>query len=268
MYEIVKRDDLTKGIVRISVSAERIAKKCRPGQFVMIRVSNNGERIPLTIYDYDKELGVIELVYQIVGVTTKKLSLLNVGDKIMDLLGPLGTPASKIISNNILAIAGGLGIVPLLSQIREYEKEKITAIYGASNMDSLVLKEELENYANATYYYTEDGSFGKKGFVTKDLEEMLKNNNFEQVLAIGPIPMMEAVVKITREFNIPTRVSLNPIMVDGTGMCGGCRVRVGTETKLACVDGPEFNGLFVDFDQLKNRVQMYEKRGHDCAIKK
>lgn len=267
MYEIVKRDDLTEDIVRINVKADRIAKKCSPGQFVMIRVSENGERIPLTIYDYDKELGLIRLVYQIVGVTTKKLSLLREGDKLLDLVGPLGTPASKIMSDNILVIAGGLGIAPVLSQIRKYKEKNITAIYGVRNRNSLVLKEELESYVNDAHYFTEDGSFGKKGFVTKGLDTLLKNNEFGQILAIGPIPMMESVVRIAKKFKIPTRVSLNPIMVDGTGMCGGCRVKIGEETKLACVDGPEFDGLLVDFDQLKSRVQMYDRRGHNCEIK-
>ncbi len=267
MYEIVKRDDLTKNIIRISVKADKIARKCNPGHFVMIRVSEDGERMPLTIYDYDKELGIIKLVYQIVGITTKKLSSLSVGSKILDLLGPLGTPASKILSNHILAIAGGVGIAPLLSQIREYRNKNITVLYGARNSQNLVLKDELENCVNNVSYYTEDGSFGEKGFVTKDLYTLIEKNSFGQILAIGPIPMMEAVVKIAKNFNVPTRVSLNPIMVDGTGMCGGCRVKIGTEIKLACMDGPEFDGLLVDFDLLKNRVQMYDERGRCSGIK-
>jgi len=267
MNKILRKQEHTNKIIRISVEASKIANKCKPGQFVMLRVSQNGERIPLTIYDFNRQEGSIELIYKVVGVTTRKLSYLNVNDYILDLLGPLGTPAKKISSEKILAIAGGMGIAPLLAQLREYKNKKINSIYGAENSSNLILKEELEGIVEKVYYYTNNGSFGETGFVTKNLEEIIKEFRPQKVIAIGPIPMMESVVAITKKYNLSTKVSLNPIMIDGTGMCGGCRVKIGKQTKLACIDGPEFEGLEVDFSQLKNRVKMFDERGHNCEFK-
>jgi ferredoxin--NADP+ reductase len=267
MYKIISRIDFNETIIKITILANQIAKKCRPGQFVMLRVSENGERIPLTIYNYDREKGTIDLIYQVVGVTTHKLSKLGVNDDILDLAGPLGTPVNEIDAKRILAIAGGLGIAPLLAQLRDYKQKNIISIYGAQSKSNLILKSELEGLSDKVFYYTNDGSFGKSGFVTKDLDKIIKDFNPQQVLAIGPIPMMESVVSITKKYNLSTRVSLNPIMIDGTGMCGGCRVKIGEETKLACVDGPEFEGLLVDFSTLKSRSKMFDESRHNCEIK-
>ncbi len=264
MYTIVEKEYLSPDIILIRVAAERIAKRYRSGQFVMVRVTKMGERIPLTVYNYNAEEGWIELVYQIVGLTTGKMAELNVGDALEDIAGPLGRPADLYEENNILAIAGGVGIAPLMAQMRDYRGRNITIIYGARDAEHLVLQAEVEELFPIVHYYTDDGSAGKKGFVTSDLEQLIRDNNYDRVLAIGPIPMMEAVVGITRKFNLPTEVSLNPIMVDGTGMCGGCRVTIGTETKLACVDGPGFDGLLVDFKELRMRNSMYDKGGRYC----
>ena len=267
MSLILLKEWLNENVVKLRVDSI-ISQKCKPGQFVMIRVSELGERIPLTIYDYSRHDNYIELIFQIVGVTTDKLSHLDVGDKIMDLLGPLGNPISSLKENKVLVVAGGLGIVPMLAHLKKVYAKTIDGIYGVKKQDSLVLLEELRECVSNLSIFTEDGSYGSKGYVSNDLAVMLTNQKYDHVIAIGPIPMMSAVVDITKRYNIPTSVSLNPIMVDGTGMCGGCRVKVSGEVKFACIDGPEFEGLEVDFDELIIRSNIYTERGHNCVCEK
>jgi ferredoxin--NADP+ reductase len=266
MNKIIEKEWLSSNIIRLRLESE-VSQKCKPGQFVIIRVSELGERIPLTIYNFDKSNNYIELVFQVVGVTTEKLSKLETGDFVLDLLGPLGTPVEKISGKKVLAIAGGLGIAPLLSQVKHISNSEIDTIYGARNRESLVLMDKLKEASQVIEVYTDDGSFGQKGRVTDNLNNLLAEKEYDQVLAIGPVPMMAAVSEITKMFNVPTRVSLNPIMVDGTGMCGGCRVTVANVVKFACVDGPDFDGHLVNFSELGTRLNMFNDRGHKCVIK-
>lgn len=270
MFKIVEKDLIAQDIYKLVVEAPLVAARARAGNFVIIRVTEVGERVPLTICNHDPKRGTLTLIVQAVGKSTKDLAGLQVGDGIRDLLGPLGTPTRIEDANRVVAVCGGIGVAPMLPLLREYRKRgtEILTIQGARTADLLVLRHEVEIVSDETIFVTDDGSCGVKGLVTDPLSELLqKGSNFDLAMAIGPARMMQAVCKVTKTFNLPTLVSLNSIMVDGTGMCGGCRVSIGGETKFTCVDGPDFDGHAVDFDELIMRQAYYrdeEKHAHEC----
>ena len=276
MFPIVEKEQLAATITRYVIKAPFIARKRKAGNFVMLRIDNRGERIPLTIADGDPVKGTITLIVQSIGKTTKQLSTLNVGDGILDLVGPLGNPTPLDHHGNIICIGGGVGtaeLYPIAKALREAGNNVYT-IVGARSSDLVILVPEMKECSNAVYVTTDDGSVGRKGFVTDQLRELLESSeHFDAVYAIGPLPMMKAVSEVTRATKVPTVVSLNTIMVDGTGMCGGCRVTVGGTMRFACVDGPEFDGHQVDFDELMIRNRSYfdaertsEERWHTCRL--
>ncbi|MCM1145055.1 MAG: sulfide/dihydroorotate dehydrogenase-like FAD/NAD-binding protein [Blautia sp.] len=269
MYKILEAKELTTNIYLMVVEAARIAKSCQPGQFVIVRMDENSERIPLTICDYDREKGTITIVFQIVGAATQKMSVLKAGDSFHDFVGPLGCP-SEFVSEDIeqlkakkmLFVAGGVGTAPVYPQVKWLKEHGISAdvIVGAKTKDLLILEQEMQSVAGNLYITTDDGSYGRSGMVTQTIKDLVEKEGkqYDVCVAIGPMIMMKFVCKMTEELQIPTIVSLNPIMVDGTGMCGACRVTVGGEVKFACVDGPEFDGHKVDFDQAMKRQQIYK----------
>lgn len=269
MFKIVKKQDLADGIVLFEVEAPRIAKHCEPGQFVIVVEKPNAERIPLTICDYNREKGTITLVIQVVGRASLELSRLKAGDYIDHVTGPLGQPSELIEwgpkereSKRVLFIAGGLGAAPVYPQVKYCHDNGIACdvVLGAKNKDLIILEDEMREMADNVYVCTDDGSYGFHGLVT-DLTDDLVNNqgqNYDQAVAIGPMIMMKFAAQKTDELDIPTIVSMNPIMVDGTGMCGACRVLVDGEVKFACVDGPEFDGHLIDFDQAMRRQTLYK----------
>ena len=262
MYKILEKKSLTPEAFLLRVTAPRIARKRKAGQFVIIRVDEPGERIPLTIVDSDIEAGTITLVVQRVGTTTGKLSLLTAGEVLLDLTGPLGHPTPVKKLGRVVCLAGGVGAAELLPVIKAFRRagNRVITIVGARSQDFLVLEDEIRKASDELHLTTDDGSYGYHGLVT-DLLLALINDGLmpELVYAIGPVPMMKAVADLTRPYAIPTRVSLNPLMVDGTGMCGCCRVTVGGKTRFACVDGPEFDGHQVDFAELSSRLKIYQE---------
>ena len=268
MYKIIEAKELTANIFQMIVEAPRVAKKCMPGQFLIVRTDANSERIPLTICDYDREAGTITIVFQIVGGSTKQMSSLKTGDSFHDVVGPLGKPselcdmsADELKSKKILFVAGGVGTAPVYPQVKWLNSQGVAAdvIVGAKNKELLILEKEMEAVAGNLYVTTDDGSYGRSGMVTKVIEDLVaEGNKYDVCVAIGPMIMMKFVAKLTKELNIPTIVSMNPIMVDGTGMCGACRIVVGDEIKFACVDGPEFDGHLVDFDGAMKRAAAYK----------
>ncbi|MCL4386010.1 MAG: sulfide/dihydroorotate dehydrogenase-like FAD/NAD-binding protein [Cyanobacteria bacterium] len=273
--KIIIKEKLAENIFRFVIEAPQIAKKSNPGQFVILRVNETGERIPLTIADTDKEKGYIYLISMVIGKTTMLLSELNEGDFIKDILGPLGKKSEIEKFGNVICVGGGVGIAPLLPITRALKNANnhVISIIGAKNKDLLILEKEMSMASNEIYICTDDGSKGYKGFVSGKLQEVilektLKNEGFKinRVIAIGPSVMMKAVCDATAKFNIKTIVSLNSIMIDGTGMCGTCRVEVGKETKFACVNGPEFDGSLVNFDLLISR-QKYFNDEENTAVK-
>lgn len=268
MYKIVKAEELAANIYFMEVEAKRVAKSCEPGQFVIVRMDEDGERIPLTICDYDRNKGTISIVFQIVGAGTQKMSTLKEGDSFHDFVGPLGC-ASEFVEEDIevlkkkkiLFVAGGVGTAPVYPQVKWLKEHGIDAdvIVGSKTKDLLILEEQMKAASGNLYITTDDGSYGRSGMVTKTIQDLVdEGNHYDVCVAIGPMIMMKFVCKLTKELNIPTIVSLNPIMVDGTGMCGACRVTVGGEVKFACVDGPEFDGHKVDFDEAMKRQQIYK----------
>ena len=269
MYKIVKAEKLADKIYLMDIEAPRVAKACEPGQFIIAKMDEKGERIPLTICDYDRESGIITIVFQIVGATTMKMAELQAGDYLEDFVGPLGC-ASEMVSEDleelknkkILFVAGGVGTAPVYPQVKWLHEHGIAAdvIVGSKTKDLLILEKEMEAVAGNLYVTTDDGSYGRSGMVTDTIKYLVNElgNTYDRCIAIGPMIMMKFVCLLTKELGIPTIVSLNPIMVDGTGMCGACRVQVGSEVKFACVDGPEFDGHLVDFDQAMKRQQMYK----------
>lgn len=272
MFEVMDKKTIAPGIVLMKVRAPLIANKAMPGQFIMLRVSEEGERIPLTIADYDRKEGSISIIFQEVGYTTKNLGTLNIGDNIKDFAGPLGMPSNLDGLRRVLCVGGGVGIAPLYPQIK-YLRElgaDVDVIIGARSHEYVILQDEVNSSSSNVYIATDDGSLGHKGFVTDVAKQLIDNGNeYDLVIAVGPLIMMKAVAAITKEYNIPTIVSMNPVMVDGTGMCGGCRVTVGGQTFYACVDGPDFDGHLVDFDEAMRRQQMYkqeEKIEHNCRL--
>ena len=270
MHKIVGKKKLNDQIDLMVVHAPFVAKKCLPGQFIILRVDEKGERIPLTIADYDREKQTVTIIYQVVGHTTKILSSKNEGDEILDFVGPLGVAAPLKKHKRVLGIAGGVGAAPLYPQIKMLREMgvEVDVIIGGRSEEYILLEDEFKEVCSNLYIATDDGSKGVKGFVTDVLKKLIdEKNEYEEVIAIGPLVMMKAVVGITKPLNIPTNVSLNPIMIDGTGMCGGCRVTVGSEVKFACVDGPDFDGFLVDFDELMRRQQYYkDDEKHACKL--
>ena len=268
MYEILKYEILTDNIFLMDVKAERIAKSCLPGQFVIVRSDADGERIPLTICDYSREEGTVTIVFQIVGAGTQRLSELKAGDYLQDIVGPLGRPSEltelpkdELVKKKILFVAGGVGTAPVYPQVKWLRENGVEAdvIVGAKTKSLIILEDMMKDVAGNLYITTDDGSYGASGMVTSMIEKLVNDGNkYDVCVAIGPMIMMKFVCKLTKELDIPTIVSLNPIMVDGTGMCGACRVTVGGEVKFACVDGPEFDGHKVDFDQAMKRQQIYK----------
>lgn len=269
MYKILKKKKLNEAVELMVVQAPFVARSCQPGQFIILRPDEKGERIPLTIADYDREKETVTIIYQVVGYSTQLLSAKQEGDTIPDFVGPLGKPSELKKHKRVLGIGGGVGAAPLYPQIRKLHEMGVAVdvILGGRSKEFIILDKEFEAICDNVYYATDDGSKGKKGFVTDVLNDLLnEGKEYDEVIAIGPLVMMRAVVNITKPKNIPTAVSLNPIMIDGTGMCGGCRVTVGGETKFACVDGPDFDGFLVDFDECMRRQGMYKEEEHTCRI--
>lgn len=262
MAKILTKNNLAPAVYEFIIEAPMIANKCQPGQFVMIRTDEDSERIPLTIADFDRKQGIITLIIQAVGNTTSHLcETFNVGDEILDVLGPLGMPSHLEKFGTVVCIGGGIGVAPVYPIARAYKElgNKVISIIGARNNDLVIFKEKMAAISDKLIVTTDDGSEGHKGFVTDPLKEMLESGEkVDLVIAIGPVIMMKNVAETTRPFGTKTTVSLNTIMVDGTGMCGGCRVKVGDENKFACVDGPEFDAHLVDFANLVQRQQMYK----------
>ena len=254
----------------MEIHAPFVARKCEPGQFIILRVDEDGERVPLTIADYDREKETVTIIYQILGYSTTLLSQKKEGEYLADFVGPLGVPASlEKRENKVIGVAGGVGAAPLYPQLRKLAKMgvPVDVIIGGKSAEFVILKELFEEFCDNVYIATDDGSLGTKGFVTTVLEDQIKAGvKYDEVIAIGPLIMMKNVVKITKEYDIPTMVSLNPIMIDGTGMCGGCRVTIGGETKFACVDGPDFDGFLVDFDECMKRQGMFKEEEHECKM--
>jgi len=271
VHTITDTTHLSESIVRTVVEAPEIARKRRAGQFVILMIDDHGERIPLTIVDSDATAGTITLIYQVVGRSTADLAELRVGDVIEHILGPLGHPTEVEDIGSAVCVGGGVGIgvlYPITAALKAHGTE-VTAILGARNQDLLILEEETRKVADDLIVTTDDGSYGRHGFVTDALNELIASGRpIDRVYAIGPVPMMRAVAEATRPHGIPTIVSLNPIMVDGTGMCGGCRVSVDGKAKFACVDGPEFDGHLVDFDLMGKRLRAYLPEEHDAMERK
>ena len=275
MYRILKKQELSPGILEYDIEAPRVAKKALPGQFIVLRVNEEGERVPLTIADFDREKGIVTILFQVVGASTELLASLQEGDSILDFVGPLGQPSElSDHMGTVVFVGGGIGVAPVYPIARAAHElgNKVISILGAKTKDILIFEDRMRAISDEVLITTDDGSYGIKGFVTNAIEELVKRGEkIDQVTAIGPGVMMKSVAEATRPYGIKTIVSLNPIMVDGTGMCGGCRVQVGEETKFACVDGPEFDGHLVDFRGLMARGRMYrtqeaKEKDHICNI--
>lgn len=269
MYRILSKKILNETVQLMEIEAPYIARRCEPGQFVILRVDENGERIPLTIADYDRERKTVTIIYQIVGYSTKKLSQKEAGDTIQDIAGPLGKPSELKKHKRVLGIGGGVGAAPLYPQIKKLSEMgvNVDVILGGRTKEYVILEDKFREICQNVYIATDDGSRGHRGLVTDVLTKLIEEGKeYDEVIAIGPLVMMKAVCVITREYHIPTSVSLNPIMIDGTGMCGGCRVTVGGKIKFACVDGPDFDGHLVDFEECMRRQRMYKEEEHVCLI--
>ena len=264
MYKIVKKRALNDTVTLMEIEAPHIAKKAKAGQFIIFRVDERGERVPLTIADYDREKGTVTIIFQIVGASTKLLNTLGEGDSLLDFVGPLGQPTHVGPEvRRVCVIGGGVGTAIAYPQAKALHAAglEVDMIAGFRSKEIVILEEEMKAVTDHLYLMTDDGSYGEKGLVTQKLEELIKAGNpYDLVIAIGPVIMMKFVAAATKPYGIKTLVSLNPIMVDGTGMCGGCRVRVGGQTKFACVDGPDFDGHEVDFDELMKRNSFYKER--------
>ena len=260
MYKIVRKKSLNPTVTLMDIDAPLVAKKAKPGQFIILRVDEDGERIPLTVAGYDREKGTVTIIFQVVGATTTLLNHKNEGEYIQDFVGPLGTPSHLDGLKKVCVIGGGVGCaiaLPVAQALHEMGA-KVTSIVGFRNQDLVILEDEFKACSDHFTMMTDDGSYGEKGNVTVPLKEMLeKGERFDEVIAIGPLIMMKFVCLTTKEYGQKTTVSMNPIMVDGTGMCGGCRLSVGGETKFACVDGPDFDGHLVDFDEAMSRSRSY-----------
>ena len=267
MFEIIRREEMAGGTVILNeIAAPKIAGKAKPGQFVILKANENGERIPLTMAETDPGNGSITIIYMVVGKSTALFKSLKVGDGYQDVIGPLGKPTHVEKIGTVVCVGGGTGIAVLHPITRALKQvgNHVISILGARTKELLILEEQMKAASHEQVVCTDDGSYGRKGFVTEALKDILETRPVQQVVAIGPVPMMKFVSKITETYHIPTLVSLNPIMVDGTGMCGGCRVSVGGKTRFACVDGPEFDGHKVDYDELMLRLQAYCEDEKKC----
>ncbi len=272
MFKIVHKRVLNPSVVLMEIEAPFIAKKAMAGQFIIFRIDEKGERVPLTIAGYDRDKGTITIIFQIVGATTEQLSEMNEGDALLDVAGPLGV-ATHIDENakRVCVIGGGVGCAIAYPQAMELFDRglEVDVITGFRSKDIVILEDEFNQKSSNLIICTDDGSYGKKGFVTDALKELIDaGNKYDAVIAIGPVPMMKFVCAVTKPYGIKTIVSLNPVMIDGTGMCGGCRVTVGGEIKYACVDGPDFDGHLVDFDELMKRNSTYREHEHACRMLK
>ena len=262
MYKIVRKKVLNPTVSLMEIEAPLIAKKAEPGQFIIFRAKEDSERVPLTIADFDREKGTVTIIYQIVGASTMELDTLNEGDSLHDFVGPLGCPSETDGLKKVAVVGGGVGCAiayPIAKKLASLGCE-VHSIAGFRNKDLVILDDQFREVSSKFIIMTDDGSCGTKGLVTNALEELLKEGNqYDEVIAIGPLVMMKFVCLLTKKYNIKTIVSMNPIMIDGTGMCGGCRLTVGGETKFACVDGPDFDGHLVDFDEAMHRGTMYKE---------
>ena len=275
MFKIVRKKELNSAVTLMEIEAPFIARKAKAGQFIIFRVDEKSERVPLTIAGYDREKGTVSIIFQKVGLSTKMLGALNEGDYISDFVGPLGRPTEMEGVKRVCVVGGGVGCAIALPSAQAFKEAgcEVDVIVGFRNKDIVILEDEFRACSDNLYLMTDDGSYGEHGFVTVKLQELLEaGKQYDEVLAIGPVPMMKFVCKTTEPFGVKTMVSLNPIMVDGTGMCGGCRVTVGGEVKFACVDGPDFDGHKVDFAELMNRNGVYrnqeteDEQNHMCRI--
>ena len=271
MYKILRKEALNPTVTLLDIEAPLIAKKAEPGQFIILRVDEEGERIPLTIADYDREAGWVRIIFQIVGATTEKLNAKNEGEFIQDFVGPLGVPTHVEGLKKVAVVGGGVGCAiayPIAKKLHSLGAE-VHSVVGFRNKDLVILEEDFAAVSDKLMMMTDDGSHGTKGLVTNALKELIEaGNQYDEVIVIGPLIMMKFVCALTKEYGVKTTVSMNPIMIDGTGMCGGCRLTVGGETKFACVDGPDFDGHLVDFDEALERGSMYkpfERHAHDEA---
>ena len=261
MFRIVRKEALKPTVILFEIEAPLIAKKAQPGQFIILRVDENGERIPLTIHDYDPEKGTVSIIAQIVGATTEKLNRLNEGDCLQDFVGPLGKATETEGKKKVCVVGGGVGCAIAYPVLKKFHDDgaEVHAVIGFKNKDLVILEDKFKAASSILKVCTDDGSYGQKGLVTEALKELIDSGNqYDEIFAIGPMIMMKFVCKTTEPYGIPTTVSMSPIMVDGTGMCGGCRLSVGGETKFACVDGPDFDGFKVDWDLAVKRNQMYK----------
>lgn len=275
MYKIIRKEVLNKSVSLIEVEAPYIAKKAEPGQFIILRVDEKGERVPFTIADYNRDKGTITIIFQVVGQTTTRLNELNEGDSLLDFVGPLGVASQFDDVKKVAVIGGGLGTAIAYPQAKKLHSMGVSVdmINGFRNKDIIIIEDLCRQACTNLYTMTDDGSNGNKGFVTTKLEELISGGEkYDLVVAIGPLIMMKAVCELTKKYGIKTIVSMNPVMIDGTGMCGGCRVTVGGETKFACVDGPDFDGHLVDFDAAIARSKMFKNlegestRAHQCRM--
>ena len=277
MYKIIKAEKLNEIVYLMVVEAPMVAKHCQPGQFIIVKEDDAGERIPLTICDYDREAGTVTIVFQPIGASTEKFAKLQAGDSFEDFVGPLGCPSvfvnedpEELKKEKILFVAGGVGTAPVYPQVKWLHEHGIDAdvIVGAKTKDLIILEKEMEAVAGNLYITTDDGSYGRSGMVTKVIDDLIaEGKTYTKCVAIGPMIMMKFCCLTTQKYNIPTIVSMNPIMVDGTGMCGACRVIVGDEVKFACVDGPEFDGHLVDWNLAMQRQQMYKTEEGRALLK-
>ncbi len=273
-YKILKKVELCPNQYELTIDAPFVTKNARAGQFIILRVDEDGERIPLTIADYNREKGELTIVFMAVGYTTKSLAKLNVGDEIADVVGPLGQPTHIEKYGTVVCLAGGYGAAPcyLIAKAFKEAGNKVYMIMGARNKDLIFWNEKMKDACTELFITTDDGSLGTKGFVTGVLEDIMSKEKVDYAIAVGPMPMMRAVADLTRDRGIKTEASMNPIMVDGTGMCGACRVTVGGKVKFACVDGPDFDAHQIDFDEVINRTRIYKdyekKRDENCNLYK
>ncbi|GAA0239166.1 sulfide/dihydroorotate dehydrogenase-like FAD/NAD-binding protein [Metaclostridioides mangenotii] len=276
-YKIVSKRELTDNIYLMDIEAPRVAKSAKPGQFIIIKTDEKGERVPLTIADYDSEKGTVTIVFQSVGSSTKKLAQYEENEYVMDFVGPLGQPSEYIHEDidelkkqNILFVAGGVGSAPVYPQVKWFKENglDVDVIIGSRTKDLVILEDQMKTVAKNVYVATDDGTYGFNGRIPDLIRDLVENQGkkYDHIIAIGPMIMMKFVCLLTKELNIPTTVSLNTIMVDGTGMCGACRVRIGDEIKFACVDGPEFDGHLVDFDEAMRRQGMYKTQEGKAAL--
>lgn len=269
MFEILEKKSLNPFVTMMEINAPRVAKKAEPGQFIILRTDSEGERIPLTIADFDREKGSVTIMFQIVGSTTEKLNHMNVGDCLSDFVGPLGKATETAGLKKVAVVGGGVGCAiayPVAKKLHEMGVE-VHVIAGFRNKELVILADEFKKASSKFEIMTDDGSAGEKGLVTDALKKLIESGEkYDRVITIGPLIMMKFVCQLTKEYNIPTVASMNPVMIDGTGMCGGCRLTVGGETKFACVDGPEFDGHLIDFDEAMARSASYrtfERKAHE-----